>query len=334
MTTMHSTSFILAASILSLLAGCAVDSSSQAIDGPSDESTSAIVTLPRRDGFPVDARAKLTGYRLVIKPIAGSCTSPTSVDDTNSWVATNVTAQIRQGCDYSIGVELGNLDTTGYRLKDTYFTNVNANGMAKILRASEFLDKPTLSLGLQLAITEAGRAAGFSGGVVLPSRQTDLSIEVSVDAGATPNSCQSGDTSEGSLSDQSEAKKLCPTWCSHKKAEWNGQWTTRTNGTSVCGCVCPQADAGSSAQCKDSDTQCAAWAARGECKANPDYMLPNCCASCAASDCTRDVRPPSAPQYTCKQQADWKKCNESWMKGYCNISCGRCASNNQARQSP
>ena len=39
-------------------------------------------------------------------------------------------------------------------------------------------------------------------------------------------------------------------------------------------------------------------------------------------DCTQDVPPDS--QYTCAQQAQWNKCNESWMKGFCNISCGRC----------
>ncbi|WP_437811246.1 hypothetical protein [Sorangium sp. So ce1078] len=33
--------------------------------------------------------------------------------------------------------------------------------------------------------------------------------------------------------------------------------------------------------------------------------------------------PPSS-QYTCAQQASWGKCNESWMQGFCNDTCGRC----------
>jgi len=32
--------------------------------------------------------------------------------------------------------------------------------------------------------------------------------------------------------------------------------------------------------CTDSNTNCAAWASRGECTKNPNYMLTSCCASC------------------------------------------------------
>ncbi|MGK3969339.1 hypothetical protein WMF01_53195 [Sorangium sp. So ce1667] len=35
-----------------------------------------------------------------------------------------------------------------------------------------------------------------------------------------------------------------------------------------------------------------------------------------------DTAPSS--QYTCAQQASWGKCNESWMQGFCNRTCGRC----------
>jgi Glycosyl hydrolase family 26 len=41
-----------------------------------------------------------------------------------------------------------------------------------------------------------------------------------------------------------------------------------------------------------------------------------------------DIAPPPNPgdpmQYTCEQQAGWGKCDESWMQGFCNISCRRC----------
>ena len=33
--------------------------------------------------------------------------------------------------------------------------------------------------------------------------------------------------------------------------------------------------------------------------------------------------PPSS-DYTCVQQSQWGKCNETWMKGYCCQSCFAC----------
>ena len=39
--------------------------------------------------------------------------------------------------------------------------------------------------------------------------------------------------------------------------------------------------------CRDADERCAAWAAHGECEANPNYMLSECavsCASCASEE--------------------------------------------------
>ena len=41
-------------------------------------------------------------------------------------------------------------------------------------------------------------------------------------------------------------------------------------------------------------------------------------------DCC-DVSPP-ASTYSCEQQAAWGKCGEPWMSGFCDLSCGRCAS--------
>ncbi len=46
----------------------------------------------------------------------------------------------------------------------------------------------------------------------------------------------------------------------------------------------------------------------------------------ALSDCD-DIAPPEVPgfpHYTCQQQASWGKCEESWMLGYCRVSCGAC----------
>ena len=30
--------------------------------------------------------------------------------------------------------------------------------------------------------------------------------------------------------------------------------------------------------------------------------------------------------YSCEQQEAWGKCGEPWMSGFCDLSCGRCAS--------
>ncbi len=42
----------------------------------------------------------------------------------------------------------------------------------------------------------------------------------------------------------------------------------------------------------------------------------------ATSMCT-DTPPDN--NFSCAEQAGWGKCNESWMQGFCNQSCGRCA---------
>ncbi|PAV65292.1 hypothetical protein WR25_13032 [Diploscapter pachys] len=46
---------------------------------------------------------------------------------------------------------------------------------------------------------------------------------------------------------------------------------------------------------------------------------------CTGSNCNTDVRPPTSLEYSCSQQAGWNKCGESWMQGYCCMSCKRCA---------
>ena len=39
-------------------------------------------------------------------------------------------------------------------------------------------------------------------------------------------------------------------------------------------------------------------------------------------DCIDEPVP--GDSYTCAQQAGWGKCDEPWMEGYCDLSCGRC----------
>jgi len=46
------------------------------------------------------------------------------------------------------------------------------------------------------------------------------------------------------------------------------------------------------------------------------------CGGGGGGSCT-DIPPDNV--YTCAQQAGWGKCNESWMVGKCDTSCGRCS---------
>lgn len=46
--------------------------------------------------------------------------------------------------------------------------------------------------------------------------------------------------------------------------------------------------------------------------------------SLEAADGCVDVKPSGSEQYTCQQQKAWDKCNEAWMKGFCQKTCGTC----------
>ena len=47
-----------------------------------------------------------------------------------------------------------------------------------------------------------------------------------------------------------------------------------------------------------------------------------------AADCA-DTPPPYS-DFTCAQQAGWGKCDEAFMRGYCELSCQRCATGEAA----
>ncbi len=82
-----------------------------------------------------------------------------------------------------------------------------------------------------------------------------------------------------------------------------------------------------------SDYTCAQQAQWGKC--GEPWMADFCDASCGRCDQAGDATPADpapavctdiAPDddYTCAQQAEWGKCDESWMDGYCDATCGRC----------
>merc|ERR1712164_212082 len=42
--------------------------------------------------------------------------------------------------------------------------------------------------------------------------------------------------------------------------------------------------------------------------------------------CVDEYPPDVDTQYTCEDQAGFGKCEENWMNGYCQFSCGKCES--------
>ena len=105
----------------------------------------------------------------------------------------------------------------------------------------------------------------------------------------------------------------------------------------------------SSASCADekspvdkSSYSCKEQADFGKCSESwmDGYCLASCgkCESASAStstddddddipvsgDCSDEKSPVDKSDYTCKEQADYGKCDESWMDGYCLLSCGQC----------
>ncbi len=270
----HATGLFLATILFALGTGCS--EGAWASPERTDSSTSAVLSLPRRESFTPGARDKLTGYRLAVRSTGGACTAPPPVDQVNRWTTSDITVKIRQGCDYSMGVELGDIDSTAKSLKETYFTNIDDHGLGKLLHAASFAGMSTITVKMVLGITEAGRRAGFEGsGVETPEPNdatTDVSVEVSVDASPARN--------PDAPRDAGSPVEAGPPVDAKPPVEAG-----------------PPRDAGSGA-------------AEG--------------GGAAGLDCTRDVVPPTAPDYTCAQQAEWDKCKEDWMAEYCNIACGRC----------
>jgi len=95
----------------------------------------------------------------------------------------------------------------------------------------------------------------------------------------------------------------------------------------------PQPTPGS---CVDENVNCAAWAAMGECEANPGYMLVSCRESCGACPTTPapTPAPTQAPTPPCSDGnqmcADWAamgecEANPGWMLVNCRQSCGECS---------
>eukprot|EP01023_Acetabularia_acetabulum_P062984 TRINITY_DN7854_c0_g3_i2.p3 TRINITY_DN7854_c0_g3~~TRINITY_DN7854_c0_g3_i2.p3 ORF type:complete len:153 (-),score=24.56 TRINITY_DN7854_c0_g3_i2:1128-1586(-) len=72
-------------------------------------------------------------------------------------------------------------------------------------------------------------------------------------------------------------------------------------------------------------------------KCNRDWMQGFCQCACGVCDYEQDILkgdscgcnnspPPGETQYSCKLQKLWGHCGAEWMKGYCECTCGTCAS--------
>ena len=124
----------------------------------------------------------LSGYRLVIEPIDDNCPRATRVNKVALWSDTTLSEKIAQGCDYSIGMQLGKLsaDKTQIATSDIYFSNYTDAKSGKKLPRTEIDGRSTVNLTIELTITKEGEAKGFGkeGTKEQTPGETDLDIKV------------------------------------------------------------------------------------------------------------------------------------------------------------
>jgi Ricin-type beta-trefoil lectin domain-like len=65
--------------------------------------------------------------------------------------------------------------------------------------------------------------------------------------------------------------------------------------------------------CADSNSSCSWWAQNSQCQENPDYMLTNCCASCASSDLSYQT-------YSFETAVQTTSCLDVWQSGTANAT--------------
>lgn len=127
--------------------------------------SSISVGLPDTSAMNEAQRNLLNGFRLLIEPLDPSCPRATTVDSTRTWTASSFTQSVAQGCDYSIGLELGSMtDPFAQSLSASYFSNIKGPRDAEILRKEAIAGKTQLSVKIVLRVTADGIAAGFGNG--------------------------------------------------------------------------------------------------------------------------------------------------------------------------
>jgi hypothetical protein len=137
------------------------------------------IRLPDRSRFGAKQNL-LSGYRLIIEPTSNGCPNPTQANDVRSWAQSILETKVAQGCDYSIGLELGELASGA--LSAVYFTNYRGAGQGQRLLASEIAGRDRVQLTLRLEPTDAARKAGLAGG---SASDGDLILDIGLGSSTT-----------------------------------------------------------------------------------------------------------------------------------------------------
>jgi len=128
------------------------------------------ITLDMSDKFSDDQLKLLTGYNFTINPVeslgqgqGASCKNPTNVNITAPFSAgiVRINKKVRQGCNYSIGLQIGSLSADKLQLSKVYFTNLNFDGLGYFLEKNKFGGQSEFAIKLEIRITKAGVEDGL-----------------------------------------------------------------------------------------------------------------------------------------------------------------------------
>lgn len=135
-------------------ASCQAPISSQSGGGNGSKLSTINMKLPGSNQFkPTSGNAAVNSYKLIVKADSESnCVNGTSINQVKSFSDNSLAQKLVRNCNYSITFSLGEQDSSG-ELKEYYSTK-----SPKRVLSSE-LESGQLNIGLQLSITEAGKAA-------------------------------------------------------------------------------------------------------------------------------------------------------------------------------
>ena len=159
---------------LGVLESCGPSSLSRSSTPGGGGSLSSItVGLPDTNAMGAEQKKLLNGFRLVIEPLDASCPRASSQDLTRTWTAASFTQTVAQGCDYSVGLELGSMsDPFAQSLTAVYYTNIKGPRDAEILRKEAIAGKSAVAIKITLKVTQTGIVAGFGTGSQLQGQVT------------------------------------------------------------------------------------------------------------------------------------------------------------------
>jgi len=177
--------------LFSLLSACGPGGFSQAnFPGSAGSLSSITVGLPDTSNLGAEQKKLLNGFRLLIEPLDASCPRATTLDMTRTWTAGTFTQTVAQGCDYSIGMELGSLtegtSSSSQGLDSVYFSNIRGPRDAEILRKDAIAGKTSVAMKINLKVTQVGVGAGFGSG-------SQMQGEVTPESGNGSGSGDAGD---------------------------------------------------------------------------------------------------------------------------------------------